>query len=434
MTAISVVFALLLWRPWHTPTPDELLGPPPRQAAVSPEPRTLVTCIIEDLPVPQAVAEVARSAGIDVQVAWGETYLPWDGGGGERRVTMYLRGVPVRAALELALQQSAANWLDVAFADGQWRIDDDSHAIRQELLWAYDVRELLTPHILMHTELPPMSIERLLPSFARDQGGYQALFFGGEDERVEHAGSALMQVLYRSIDPENWRDQGGVLYSGEVMQGILHLAASPEVHARAHHLLYQLWLGLEDRLPSEGPSAALLAALAALDEPLAPPPPEMTVKQLPRHLHEVAGLNIAADWRALGITSDRPITIPHGPLTARSLLNANFPAIDAPPDRPEWYVIDEGVIVITPRPAHQHVRPIVYALGDAFDPPPVDAPGAPGAQSEETPIDEVVRRLTNIQMSPFVFPFGRALVVNTTADGHVIVAREIKRLRAEAER
>lgn len=426
MTA-AAVFALLLWRPWHTPTADELLGPPPHYFE-PPEPKPLVTCIIEDLTVPDAVTAVAQAADTVVEANWGAMYLPRDGG--ERRVTMYLRDVPVRAALELVIQQSAASWLKVAHGSVRWRIDDTSYAIRQELSWSYDVRELLAPHVLAHTELPPMT-EQLHQMLRGDTtGGSRFVGSYGNDERVANAGDALMEVLRDSIDQENWYDRGGLLYSGGVFQGILHLAASPEVHIRAHRLLYQLWLGLEDRLPPEAPSLALTTALATLDKPLPTIAPGLTLKALPRHLHEVTGLSVAVDWRALGITSDRSTTMPPGPLTARSLLDSCFPPIDAP-HRPEWYVTDEGVIIISPRPAYPHVRPVVYALGDDFDPPPVDSPAA---QSAEPPVNEVLRQIADAQLSPFVFVYGRAIVVNTTADGHLNVAREIRRLRAEARR
>ncbi len=218
--------------------------------------RTTVDYAPEDLV--KVIDELREKHGLNVQISW--SVLDAAGIRKDRRVELRLKDVPLSVLLDNIVREidaSGGTLLGWAVDRGVVIITNRAALDRQTLLRAYDVRDLIesgyairrfasTPSLGLATtgrewvggDATP-KVEGKGFGGGGGGGGGGGNIFGDEADdptRMEKIES-LVQLLMEQVDPESWLDNGGMIGSVSVRDGVLLVRQSLRNHTDVRALL-----------------------------------------------------------------------------------------------------------------------------------------------------------------------------------------------------
>jgi hypothetical protein len=218
--------------------------------------RTTVDYAPEDLV--KVIDELRQKHGLNVQISWG--VLDAAGIRKDRRIELRLKDVPLSVLLDNIVREidaSGGTLLGWAVDRGVVIITNRAALDRQTLLRAYDVRDLIesgyairrfasTPSLGLATtgrewlggDATP-KVEGKGFGGGGGGGGGGGNIFGDEADdptRMEKIES-LVQLLTEQVDPESWLDNGGIIGSVSVRDGVLLVRQSLRNHTDVRALL-----------------------------------------------------------------------------------------------------------------------------------------------------------------------------------------------------
>ncbi len=188
----------------------------------------------------QGVVEYLRTVtGLNIFVNW----RALEGAGIERgaQVTLQLNNVPAGKALRLILDQVGADLvqLDYSVDDGVVSISTRESLGKNTLIRSYDIRDLLVqaPNF---EDAPEFDLSALLST----EAGGGELFSDTSDEQIglsrEELIDQITQLIRDTVQPDSWREAGGLVGSMSELNGTLIVSQTSQAHREVLSLLGQL--------------------------------------------------------------------------------------------------------------------------------------------------------------------------------------------------
>lgn len=198
--------------------------------------RKLITIELNDARLEDVVQFIEDFAAIELEPMWID-----DAEGGldkEQRITVEVKDVPVITLIERVLQKtqtdfSPATW-QFAPSGGAVEIGPRSRLNQQAYLRIYDIQDLLF-QIPDFEDFPELDLDQVLNQGGQGGGGGGSVFSEeGENEprgpNAQELLERLTDIITETIEPEQWRENGGDGGSITPYKGALLIRAPDYMH------------------------------------------------------------------------------------------------------------------------------------------------------------------------------------------------------------
>jgi len=198
----------------------------------------------EDNRLENVVEYLRNVTGVDFFVNW----RALEGAGIEpgTTVNMQLQNVPADKALRLILDQVGGDLVPLGFTidDGVVTISTLDNLGRNTVIRTYDIRDLVVqaPNF---TEAPDFDLVTITEGGSTEGGGGSDSLFEDVDEDDGLLGreeliTQIMDLVRDTVDPDNWRENGGLVSSMSELNGSLIINTTSQNHREILSLLGQL--------------------------------------------------------------------------------------------------------------------------------------------------------------------------------------------------
>jgi type II secretory pathway component GspD/PulD (secretin)/tetratricopeptide (TPR) repeat protein len=161
-------------------------------------------------------------------------------------VTLQLANVPADKALSLILDQVGGDLVKLGYNidDGVLTISTRENLSKNTIIRTYDIRDLLVVPPTF-TDAPQFDLTAVTQSGGSQGGGGGSLFTEAAGGAAGGAGRAelmeqIQQLIRDTVDPENWRTNGGLVSSMSELNGTLIINTTSVNHRDILALLNQL--------------------------------------------------------------------------------------------------------------------------------------------------------------------------------------------------
>lgn len=197
---------------------------PTRVRTIDPRAETLrrlekrVTLNLTDAPIEDVFVFIQQVADIDIDVRWRDGRT--DGIDREARITLNMRDGSLMSILERTLQQSQQDFAENTWQftpDGTLEVGPKSVLNERAFVKLYDVHDLVFV-VPDFPEVPELDLDTVLQQSSQrgGRGGGGGIFQDPEDISIDailgaetEATMQLMEIITRSIEPDQWVENGG---------------------------------------------------------------------------------------------------------------------------------------------------------------------------------------------------------------------------------
>ncbi len=214
------------------------------QRAVDPRSETLqklskpITVNLQDERLEDVIQFLATVSDTTVDALW-VTDRSMTGLDRDARVSVTAREIPVLSVLERVLQRVEQEFDGNSWAlteDGILEVGPKSRLNRRTELKIYDIQDLLF-EIPSYSEAPELDIDQATQqgTGGGGGGGSGGIFSDDDDDEVERPDSEeqaleLIDIIIETIEPEQWRDNGGDAATIRFYRGTLIVRAPDYIH------------------------------------------------------------------------------------------------------------------------------------------------------------------------------------------------------------
>jgi len=159
-------------------------------------------------------------------------------------ITMQLQNVAADKALRLILDEAGGDLVNLDFTvdEGVVIIATKEFLAQKTAIRTYDIRDL-TFQVPTYNDPPEFDLTQVASD--TDGGGGQSIFSDVGDDAIDQLSPEertieIMDLIRNSVDPDEWRQAGGLTSSMEELNGSLIVNTTPENHTQIISLLRML--------------------------------------------------------------------------------------------------------------------------------------------------------------------------------------------------